>query len=228
MGKMKEKKHWTEDDDELSTVLSLWLGVQRDKIDRRVVDMDADLPWDLFDPEIRRYLDGLEVDRLGEASSREAAVLLALQLSALVEVGRTTLEQASSSFASSTGHPADFLVEVVEACIHEIRLQAEREYPEVSVEDEDEDEPRMLDCGEHGKSEWKGTVVCEDCEAVWQAMDEDAPRYAPAVCTCGAQLMPDPLKPKGADETWSARPICTSCFERRVAVLVASADPPRA
>jgi len=57
---------------------------------------------------------------------------------------------------------------------------------------------RRIKCATHGSSEWKGTVVCNDCNNRFNLN-----KTAPNVCACGADL------------TKTARAICGACFEFR-------------
>lgn len=63
----------------------------------------------------------------------------------------------------------------------------------------------ILRCGDHGASPWRGHVICEACNRVYQTERSDAAGYAPEVCECGRVLMDN-----NGDGT--AMPLCTGCY----------------
>ncbi len=73
---------------------------------------------------------------------------------------------------------------------------------------------KKLKCRTHGKAPWRFTIVCLNCQRVYQARLEGEPfeplvegvDSAPEVCLCGSTLGP----PQG-----SARAICSKCYIER-------------
>ena len=70
-------------------------------------------------------------------------------------------------------------------------------------------------CSKHGNqpwSEWRKTLVCgaEGCGRIYQTQNAHGARFAPAICACGARLLP-PAAPDGKPS--SAEPICSTCFD---------------
>jgi hypothetical protein len=72
--------------------------------------------------------------------------------------------------------------------------------------------PYTLRCAKHGASPWVGTIACDRCGRVFQALVRGAPWFASECCPCGARL-----KPGTASEPFSAMPICMACFTKGIA-----------
>lgn len=63
-------------------------------------------------------------------------------------------------------------------------------------------------CDSHGERPWHGTVVCDDCNRLYQTLDPERPDFAPGVCHCGKPLLPS------ADEAhFTARICCADCYK---------------
>jgi hypothetical protein len=74
---------------------------------------------------------------------------------------------------------------------------------------------KTITCGQHGEVPWFGTVLCSNCDLVYQTEDETAERYAPTICSCGMRLMPD-LRANPRPK-YTARIICQECYALGVA-----------
>lgn len=76
---------------------------------------------------------------------------------------------------------------------------------------------KYLDCGSHGRRPWHGTVICSKCGRVYHAQRDgealvEGAESAPLVCHCGDQLLPNL-----GGGVFSARPICSTCFQEKLA-----------
>jgi hypothetical protein len=69
-------------------------------------------------------------------------------------------------------------------------------------------------CDRHGRHAWLGTILCANCRRVYQVVDRDADRYAPDVCLCMSQLLPQPEGQR--PEPYSARVCCSPCYAHAV------------
>lgn len=114
------------DDDEVGTMLALWLGVRRNKVRKEVVEEDFETDsgetssWEEFDATVRSYLSGLDLQILGRTSGKEDVILRGLVLVSLVEMGSCGYFQARELFRSTTDHPEEFLETVVGVAVHQI------------------------------------------------------------------------------------------------------------
>ncbi len=77
------------------------------------------------------------------------------------------------------------------------------------------DAPRVLVCNAHGRTDWRGTIHCSECNAVYQMATEAHPLFAPQICVCGVRLVPDKHQEKGG--VFSCRAICQRCYDIAIA-----------
>ncbi len=119
--------------------------------------------------------------------------------------GLTGLGRVAASAATKLDEP--LFERVLEAC-----LEAALGSAPIAVSDTPAEGRLALTCSVHGPQLWRGTIVCQACNEVFQLFDYRAPRYAPSRCDCGEQLLP-----ASAPHPTSAAPMCTICFVETLA-----------
>ncbi len=129
--------------------------------------------------------------------------------------GATQLEQAATAVATKVDAVANHLAEpatlgrvatasfgvAIEAAGREMKVAATKPAPPESPP------PNVIRCRRHGEHPWQRTIVCTACGRVFQVLDASAAHFAPDVCPCGVQLLPELRIARS-----SAAPICTLCF----------------
>jgi len=70
-------------------------------------------------------------------------------------------------------------------------------------------------CDRHGNQPWavwRKTLVCgaEGCGRIYQTANASGRHFAPAVCACGAQLLPRAVS---GGKLASGEPLCSPCFD---------------
>lgn len=85
-----------------------------------------------------------------------------------------------------------------------------------------------LRCSAHGLLPWLGQGECSSCGKVYKHILQ-----APETCTCGARLMPygkghvvEILFAAKESSMFSARPMCSKCFESAHRIAEAETLPP--
>jgi hypothetical protein len=127
--------------------------------------------------------------------------------------GATQLEQAATSIVQKVEAVADHLTEpgtlgrVAAAGVGAVLEAAGREVQAAAARPPRPASRNVLRCRAHGAQPWEQTIVCTACGRVFQVRNASAAHFAPAICPCGAQLLPGPHVARH-----SATPICTPCF----------------
>jgi hypothetical protein len=124
--------------------------------------------------------------------------------------GLTGLGRVAASAATKLDEP--LFGRVIEACLGAALGTAPIAAHDSAASETSVQGRLALTCSVHGPQLWRGTIVCQACNEVFQLFDYRAPRYAPSRCDCGEQLLP-----ASAPYPTSAAPMCTICFVETLA-----------